>query len=659
MDFSNSAFARGVQLNGRYDILSPLNHGSFGVVVLANDRHTRRKVAIKCLNKFAPTNGESSLQIDERSEELQIHSRIGNHPNIVNLLDSFGTDTHTFIVLEYCTMGDLYEAIRQGKGPKETEHVRSFMLQLVKAVECLHSKGIYHRDIKPENIFLTEQGTMKVGDFGLATMDAWSTEIAVGSDRYMAPEQYDPAGSGISPARADIWSIGVCLLNILFSRNPFAVPAPSDPLFEDFVRDRQSLFDVFPNMHDDAFEVLNYCLQIDPGRRSLSKLKDALQRVVCFTTDEESLDDYCTEYRDFVKTTANREPLRTPSVSSPNMTGSDYPWTRISQVTSPKGRQLSVIPDTASEDLFPDSEVSSHSWFSKAETRSIESAADSGFGVSIGNSSPESIAPRSTRPVPIAFSMPTFGRASSTFQSLFGKKKGGFEAKSWSDLQDEEDEELAAQVERQKVSSKLSTLSQADSEEDGRSTPRAIQPADAEPRSLSNESQFSMDDKNEDVSNETGFVFEEHVGGAEQAKDDATPTKRSFITDKWAALGDRRRGGAHATAPSTRPSKVSLPIPDNSATKRRFSRPSSWRRPSWKKGLGSHSLQDPSQLSSPDHNVWRQKEWNVSKDWRRADQIKSGSPLKPHESQLDGAVEFEYISSDEDEFVGGWKNLHL
>lgn len=658
MEFANSAFAAGVRLNDRYDVLSHLNNGSFGVVVLAYDRHSRRKVAIKCLNKVASTDGQPSLQVDDRSEELQIHSRIGNQPNIVNLLDSFGTDTHTFIVLEYCIMGDLYEAIRQGKGPKETEHVRAFMLQLVQAVECLHVKGIYHRDIKPENIFLTEKGKMKLGDFGLATTDAWSTEIAVGSDRYMAPEQYDPAGCGISPARADIWSIGICLLNILFSRNPFAVPSTSDPLFEDFVRDRQSLFDVFPNMHDDTFEVLNYCLQVDPGKRSLTKLKDALQRVVCFTTDEESLDDYCTELRDSVKTTANREPLRTPSITSPNMTGTDYPWSRLSQVTSPKGRQLSVIPDTVSEDLFAQSENSGQSWFSKADTRSIESTVDSGFGMSVDDS-PESATSR-TRPVPIAFSMPTFGRASSTFQSLFGKKKSGFEAKSWSDLQDEEDEEMAAQAERQKASSKLSTLSQADSEEDGRSTPRAILTTDNEPRSTSNESQMSKADKDDDdVSHETGFVFEEHLTSTSTAADEATPTKRSFITDKWAALGDRRRGGSQAIAVPSRSSKVSTPAPDNDASKRRFSRPSSWRRPSWKKGFGSHSLQNPSQLSSSNHNIWQQKEWNVSKDWRRPEQIRSGSPLKPHESQLDGAAVLDYSSSDEDDFVGGWNSLHL
>ena len=61
---------------------------------------------------------------------------------------------------------------------------------------------------------------MKLGDFGLVTTEAWSYEASVGSDRYMAPEQYDPGDNGYAPAKADLWAIGICLLNVLFSRNP-------------------------------------------------------------------------------------------------------------------------------------------------------------------------------------------------------------------------------------------------------------------------------------------------------------------------------------------------------------------------------------------------------------------------------------------------------
>lgn len=257
MESLKNDFVEGQLLDGRFRTVAPLNHGSFGMVFLANDTKTGEDVAIKRLIKASAA--DSSVYLPEdRFEELECHRRFGFHPNLVNLIHSFDTETHTYLVLEYCANGDLYEAIRLNRGPLETEHVRDFMLQLISAVEFMHANGLYHRDIKPENIFLTQDGAMKLGDFGLATQEAWCHESCVGSDRYMAPEQYDPSTTGYSPAKADIWSLGICLLNILFARNPFVTPTESDVLFADYVRDRQSLFDIFPNMSQDTYEILTH-----------------------------------------------------------------------------------------------------------------------------------------------------------------------------------------------------------------------------------------------------------------------------------------------------------------------------------------------------------------------------------------------------------------
>jgi serine/threonine protein kinase len=315
MECFKDKFVEGQLLDGRFVSIAPLNHGSFGMVFLAKDTKTGDDVAIKCLTKSTVT--DCPVIIDDRSEERECHAQLGNHPNIVNLIHSFETHAHIYLVLEYCSMGDLYEAIRVTRGPLETEHVRDFMLQLVSAVEFMHANGLYHRDIKPENIFLMQDGSMKLGDFGLATRKPWCLEACVGSDRYMAPEQYDPPATGYSPAKADIWSIGICLLNILFARNPFVTPTESDILFADYVRDRQSLFDIFPNMSQDTFEILRNAMALDPAKRSLSAVREAIRRTVSFTTDDEALDDFCTEDRDLVPASANREPLRTPSIQSP------------------------------------------------------------------------------------------------------------------------------------------------------------------------------------------------------------------------------------------------------------------------------------------------------------------------------------------------------
>jgi serine/threonine protein kinase len=416
------------------------------MVFLAKDIVSQQPVAIKCMIKpGSPAANESDLSVDELSQELLYHDQLGTHPSIVNLLDSFETENHTFLVLEFCPMGDLYEAIRLGRGPLETEHVRYFMLQLVAAVEHMHSRGVYHRDIKPENIFLSQDGDVKLGDFGLATTEQWTEENAVGSDRYMAPEQYDAFG-GYSPEQADIWAIGICLLNILFARNPFVTPTESDPLFADYVLDRESLFDIFPTLSIDTFEVLVHCLALDPTKRSLAAVREAIERVVSWTTDDESLDEFCTEDRDVVAASANREPLRTPSLLPPPA-NHVFPWAEALHM-SPGLRQLSAIHESKeapaihySEEMFrnkPDEYARDMGYF-VPHPSSFDSGLGSSFP-SLPNKVPEGFALRSSK---IAIKKaPPATNLDNSFDSAFANSFGSC-SKSWSDwvIEDEEEEE--------------------------------------------------------------------------------------------------------------------------------------------------------------------------------------------------------------------------
>jgi serine/threonine protein kinase len=622
----------GVVLNGRYETISPLNHGSFGMVFQAKDLVTGETVAIKVITKAGAASTGSSFAVDERSEELAVHLRIGSHPNIVNLLQSFESETHIYLVLEFCSNGDLYEAIRLDKGPLETEHVREFMHQLVDAIEHMHAKGVYHRDIKPENIFLTQAGTMKLGDFGLATTDVWSWEIAVGSDRYMAPEQYDPSNAGYSTAKADIWAIGICLLNVLFARNPFAVPAESDPLYADFALDRQSLFDVFPNMSQDAFEVLVHCLALDPEKRDLHLVRDALDRVISFTTDDEALDEFCTEEREPVIASANREPLRTPSVSTPQLDqNGSFPWAKALAMSPPQPiRQLSAIPDTEvyEEDMFPSYTHSNKGWFDvRPDNASTVSFVDSGLGLSFKSTDlaiPESSRFIRSRPMPISGSLPaTAAIPFKSMSSVFGKKRDAI-SKSWSDLWDEEEEEATiTDTENDYVPVVALNKEKLNSSESGSgvSTPRAGLSELKNPATVHNSRSRSPKDNRraaEDVSEHTGFVFEEH-----HAPRYSPPSKRT-IADKWAALGDRRRGPQPATPRKTIRSPKQAQTAPSFARKR--SRTDSWRRPiNW----------GPSQQ---ENGVWERKDnWNAIKDWRH-------NTSYTHEDDIGDL-----------EWVGGWE----
>lgn len=569
-----NAFTEGSVLDGRYESVSPLNHGSFGMVYLAKDIITGDLVAIKCLSKSASKDCPA-IDVDENSVELVCHERLGQHPNIVNLLHSFETKAHIYLVLEYCCMGDLYEAIKTDRGPLETENVREFMLQLIDAVEFMHSKGLSHRDIKPENIFLCQDGSMKLGDLGLATADAWSHEACVGSDRYMAPEQYDPDETGYSPAQADIWAIGICLLNVLFCRNPFVTPTASDKLYYDFARDNQSLFDIFPNMSQDTFNVLVHAMAVDPAKRSLTAVRQSLDDVVSFTTDGDILDEFCTERLETAPASANREPLRTPSISSSQLDqGGAFPWSKALHMSS-HNRQLSAIPDTESytEDLFPESEKDRNSWYSVAQTSSVTSGLDSAMNASLKSMVLQQPTPRNlqrSNPVKVPSSLPA---RIASFSSVFGKKSSSV-SKSWSEIWDEDKEdeflEREAALEKRREQNNR-TWSQESKHNDHtliRSGLSGLKESATNSRKQSPKRELAVQRPSADGSSDQDvFMFEEAVSRHPPLKSTVSneppiPKQSGGILDKWAALGNRRREFKQVSEslPSTAEKKRATPV---------------------------------------------------------------------------------------------------
>ena len=635
MECMRDAFVAGLVLDGRFEAVSPLNHGSFGMVFLAKDLASNESVAIKCLSKAASPHHPAEMAHDHWVE-LACHDRLGAHPNIVNLLHSFETDAHIYLVLEFCSMGDLYEAIRLGQGPLQTEKVREFMLQLVDAVDFMHSKGLYHRDIKPENIFLTQHGAMKLGDFGLATTDAWSYEASVGSDRYMAPEQYDPGDVGYSPAQADIWAVGICLLNVLFSRNPFLTPSESDVLFADFARDNRSLYDMFPKMSPDTFQILAHALALDPAKRSLDAMRTRLQAAVSFKTDDVVLDEFCTEDREIVPPSANREPLRTPSIQSPQVDqGGAFPWSPPRPI-----RPLSAIADNESytEDLFPASERDRTSWYSvNGPASSLASGLDSSLGASLTSMvlrppaprhpyRPDSVSAAATRSTGAIAPPPTVHVA-------FGKKDGSV-SKSWTDLWDEDEEDLMereADLKRRREHNSR-TYSQGSQDDDptlGRRSlfdlqnPSRVDLPTGRPHH--NPSVTSLDGANES----DGYV----VGAVPIPKPNPrlhpryTPPSKRFIMDKWAALGHRRRAyqGDSQGGSDGKPAAAG-----------------NWRN-DWRNGLGLKVFAG--------NMVWgtgrKEKGDTRGRSWRQVPPAPPSPPSHPHEDPGDF------------EWVGGWHDLHL
>ncbi|AMD19764.1 HCL387Cp [Eremothecium sinecaudum] len=331
MTLDYEIYKEGGLLKERYQKLEDISEGSYGYVSLAKDSKLKKLVAVKYIFKTEDDDDDddrfkhgkgvddssrnSSLEkrhlllkrqrslISEKVRsklsdnvcfealyEVDIKNKIGKHKNIAELLDYFDS----YIIMEYCSGGDLYEAIRADLVPKKTKQLTHIISQIMDAVEYVHSKGIYHRDIKPENILIADSNwTIKLTDWGLATTDETSMDRNVGSERYMAPElfesnlDYDERGEPYNCSKVDIWAIGIVLLNIVFHKNPFSVANQSDKSFCYFAANREALFDVFSTMSYDFFQLLRHSLTIDPTNRYLHRMKEELGRLGEYTLDDE------------------------------------------------------------------------------------------------------------------------------------------------------------------------------------------------------------------------------------------------------------------------------------------------------------------------------------------------------------------------------------
>ncbi|RWA05691.1 hypothetical protein EKO27_g9421 [Xylaria grammica] len=164
--------------------------GAYGVVYLAIDITTSIQYAVKTLSKFnADGSPLEKRQLAFQHRELRLHYLASAHPNVVSMHKIVDDPDCVYVVLEYCSEGDLFFNITEcGHYVGKDDMVKSVFLQILDAVEHCHALGIYHRDLKPENILVSNQGdTVKLADFGLATANDRSEDYGCGSTFYMSP----------------------------------------------------------------------------------------------------------------------------------------------------------------------------------------------------------------------------------------------------------------------------------------------------------------------------------------------------------------------------------------------------------------------------------------------------------------------------------------
>lgn len=207
----------GKRLDGRYEIEEIIGVGGMAIVYKAYDNVQDRTVAIKILKDEYVSNDEFIRRFKNESKAIAILS----HPNIVKVYDvSFG-DLIQYIVMEYIDGITLKEYIER-QGSLRWKDAVFFSIQILKALQHAHDKGIVHRDVKPQNIMVLSDGTIKVTDFGIARFarsgQRTMTEKAIGSVHYISPEQ---ARGEKTDEKADIYSVGVMLYEMLTGQLPF------------------------------------------------------------------------------------------------------------------------------------------------------------------------------------------------------------------------------------------------------------------------------------------------------------------------------------------------------------------------------------------------------------------------------------------------------
>jgi serine/threonine protein kinase len=212
---------------GHYRIVEKIGEGGMGVVYRAHDERLDRDVAVKVLPKDV---AQTRDRLDRFEREARAVAKL-DHPNIL-AIHNFGTDEGiAYAVMELLEGESLRELISKGRLTvgKAVEYSRAITAGLAAA----HDKGIIHRDLKPENIFLTEDGRIKILDFGLAKLmlpeEGLTTETPtgtldtapgglIGTIAYMAPEQVDGQPAN---AQSDIFALGVVLYEMLTGQRPF------------------------------------------------------------------------------------------------------------------------------------------------------------------------------------------------------------------------------------------------------------------------------------------------------------------------------------------------------------------------------------------------------------------------------------------------------
>ena len=250
-------------LAGKFRIIETLGRGGMGVVYKAEDTKLERTVALKFLSPELVVDPEARERF---VTEAQAASRL-DHPNICAIHEIGETeDSRMYIAMPYYEGKTLKERLRSGK--LELEEGLDIVRQLAQGLAKAQGKGIVHRDIKPANVIVTEDGLVKVLDFGLAKLTGMTRITKVGTTMgtvaYMSPEQAQ--GEEVD-SRTDIWSLGVVLYELLTGHLPFEGGNDQSVVYSIINKEPKPISDLVSGLPQELEAMVVKALRKDPGER--------------------------------------------------------------------------------------------------------------------------------------------------------------------------------------------------------------------------------------------------------------------------------------------------------------------------------------------------------------------------------------------------------
>ncbi len=264
---------------GRYQLMKQVGRGGMAAVFLATDIQTRRQVAIKVLSTQPVSTDQYKSRFRQEAKSLAQLS----HPNIVRVLDYGEVGGRPYLVLEWMGGGTL--ANRMGK-PIQYQEAAKLLLPIARALEYAHGQGVIHRDVKPSNILLSDIGEPLLSDFGIAkslaqqpSPDLTGPGTGIGTPEYMAPEQ--GLGQPVDQ-RADIYSLGVILFELVSGRKPYVADTPLGTMMQATTQPLPRVREIAPEVPEEVERVLFKALAKDPAKRyqSMGELASILEKLI-------------------------------------------------------------------------------------------------------------------------------------------------------------------------------------------------------------------------------------------------------------------------------------------------------------------------------------------------------------------------------------------